>query len=90
MNIRDKQRIAKAILEDNNIKVWQKDIDKVVICPIYMISDDGGKFPHRELYKIIMKDGIMYEVTRETVDADGKFSKGSAKYATKEVRRYEL
>lgn len=90
MDKREKIRIAKVILADGGIKIWQKYIQDVKINNIYMTSNDGGTFPHRVIYRIIMKDGIMYEATQETVDEDGKFSRGSSKFITKEIRKYTL
>lgn len=85
------KKMAKSILADEGIKVFQKDIKKVTIHPVTVIDHTVGegltdRFAHREIILVEMKDGKKYEILRETVDKEGKFSTNSAKFTTKEVR----
>ena len=85
------KKMAKSILADEGIKVFQKDIKTVTIHPVTVIDHTVGegltdRFAHREIILVEMKDGKKYEILRETVDKEGNFSTNSAKFTTKEVR----
>lgn len=86
------KKMAKSILADEGIKVFQKDIKDVKIHPVTVIDHKVGeglendRFAHREIILVEMNDGKRYEILRETVDKEGKFSTNSAKFVTKEVR----
>ena len=82
----DRIRIAKMLLAEKDIKVFQKDIKKVEKHGFPIPSDDGELFDHREIWLVEMKSGKRYEILRETVDENGKFSTGSAKYVVQGVR----
>ena len=82
----DRIRIAKRLLAEKGIKVFQKDIKKVEKHGFPIPSDDGELFDHREIWLVVMKSGKRYEILRETVDENGKFSTGSAKYVVQDVR----
>ena len=82
----DRIRIAKMLLAEKDIKVFQKDIKKVEKHGFPIPSDDGELFDHREIWLVEMKSGKRYEILRETVDENGKFSTGSAKYVVQDVR----
>ena len=82
----DRIRIAKRLLAEKGIKVFQKDIKKVEKHGFPIPSDDGELFDHREIWLVEMKSGKRYEILRETVDENGKFSTGSAKYVVQGVR----
>lgn len=82
----DRIRIAKMLLAEKGIKVFQKDIKKVEKHGFPIPSDDGELFDHREIWLVVMKSGKRYEILRETVDENGKFSTGSAKYVVQDVR----
>ena len=82
----DRIRIAKMLLAEKGIKVFQKDIEKVEKHGFPIPSDDGELFDHREIWLVEMKSGKRYEILRETVDENGKFSTGSAKYVVQDVR----
>ena len=82
----DRIRIAKMLLAEKDIKVFQKDIEKVEKHGFPIPSDDGELFDHREIWLVVMKSGKRYEILRETVDENGKFSTGSAKYVVQGVR----
>lgn len=82
----DRIRIAKRLLAEKGIKVFQKDIKKVEKHGFPIPSDDGELFDHREIWLVVMKSGKRYEILRETVDENGKFSTGSAKYVVQGVR----
>ena len=82
----DRIRIAKRLLDEKGIKVFQKDIKKVKKHGFPIPSDDGKLFDHREIWLVEMKSGKRYEILRETVDENGKFSTGSAKYVVQGVR----
>ena len=82
----DRIRIAKMLLAEKGIKVFQKDIKKVEKHGFPIPSDDGELFDHREIWLVEMKSGKRYEILRETVDENGKFSTGSAKYIVQGVR----
>lgn len=81
----DDIRMAKRVLEDGGVKVFQKNIKSVIIHKFNMESPDGEIFPHRQIYMIEMKDGKVYEALRETVDKDGNFSLASARFKTQSV-----
>lgn len=85
MNI-DDIRMAKVVLEDGGVKVYQKDIQDVKVHHFNMRSEDGEMFPHRVIYRIEMNDGKVYEAVKETIDKNGNFSLGSGLYATTEIR----
>ena len=86
------KKMAKSILADAGIKVYQKDIKKVDVHHVSVVEHKVGEglapdyFSHRDIVLVEMKDGKRYEVLRETVDEDGNFSTESAKFVTKEVR----
>lgn len=85
------RKMAKSILADEGIKVFQKDIKKVTIHPVTVINHTVGegltdRFAHREIILVEMKDGKRYEILRETVDKDGNFSSDSARFITREVK----
>ena len=82
----DRIRIAKMLLAEKDIKVFQKDIKKVEKHGFPIPSDDGELFDHREIWLVEMKSGKRYEILRETVDENGKFSTGSAKLVVQGVR----
>ena len=82
----DRIRIAKMLLAEKDIKVFQKDIKKVEKHGFPIPSDDGELFDHREIWLVVMKSGKRYEILRETVDENGKFSTGSAKLVVQGVR----
>ena len=82
----DRIRIAKMLLAEKDIKVFQKDIKKVEKHGFPIPSDDGELFDHREIWLVVMKNGKRYEILRETVDENGKFSTGSAKLVVQGVR----
>ena len=82
----DRIRIAKMLLAEKGIKVFQKDIKKVEKHGFPIPSDDGELFDHREIWLVEMKSGKRYEILRETVDENGKFSTGSAKLVVQGVR----
>ena len=82
----DRIRIAKMLLAEKGIKVFQKDNKKVEKHGFPIPSDDGELFDHREIWLVEMKSGKRYENLRETVDENGKFSTGSAKYVVQGVR----
>ena len=82
----DRIRMVKRFLAENGINVYQKDIATVERHGFPIRSDDGGIFDHREIYLVVMKDGKKYEILRETVDAENKFSTGSARMITREIR----
>lgn len=83
--IEDK-RIAKIVLANGGVKVFQKDIKNVIVHHINMESEDGEIFPHRIIYRVEMNNGVIYEAIQETVDNNGNFSLGSAKFITREIR----
>ena len=86
------KKMAKSILADAGIKVYQKDIEKVDIHHVGVVEHKVGEglepdyFSHRDIILVEMADGKRYEILRETVDAEGNFSTMSAKMITKEVR----
>lgn len=80
------KKMAKLILTDEGIKVFQKDIKKVDIKNVTVIDHDGDRFPHRQIVMVEMNDGTRYDIFRETVDKNGNFSTMSAKMVTREVR----
>lgn len=82
----DRIRIAKRLLAEKGIKVFQKDIKKVEKHGFPIPSDDGELFDHREIWLVEMKSGKSYEILRETVDENGKFSTGSAKYVVQGIK----
>ena len=82
----DRIRIAKRLLAEKGIKVFQKDVKKVEKHGFPIPSDDGELFEHREIWLVVMKSGKRYEILRETVDENGKFSTGSAKYVVQGIR----
>lgn len=82
----DRIRIAKRLLAEKDIKVFQKDIKKVERHGFPIPSDDGELFDHREIWLVVMKSGKRYEILRETVDENGKFSTGSAKYVVQGIK----
>lgn len=82
----DRIRIAKMLLAEKDIKVFQKDIKKVEKHGFPIPSDDRELFDHREIWLVEMKSGKRYEILRETVDENGKFSTGSAKLVVQGVR----
>lgn len=82
----DRIRIAKRLLAEKDIKVFQKDIKKVEKHGFPIPSDDGELFDHREIWLVEMKSGKRYEILRETVDENGKFSTGSAKLVVQGAR----
>ena len=82
----DRIRIAKMLLAEKGIKAFQKDIKKVEKHGFPIPSDDGELFDHREIWLVEMKSGKRYEILRETVDENGKFSTGSAKLVVQSVR----
>lgn len=79
-------RIAKNLLAEKDIKVYQKDIARVERHGFAIPSEDGTLFDHREIWIVEMKNGKKFEILRETVDANGKFSTGSALFKVQEVR----
>ena len=81
----EKIRMAKRVLADGGVNVYQKDIKDVIEHKFNMESPDGEVFPHRYIYRIEMKNGTIYEVLRETVDKNGKFSLESARFKTQSV-----
>lgn len=89
------KRIAKSILAEQGIKVFQKDIKNVAVHPMTVIRHEVGKdlepdhFSHRDIILVEMNDGTRYEILRETVDNDGNFSINSARFVTREVRKTE-
>lgn len=80
------KRKAKVVLENGGVKVFQKDMDEVIVHKLQV----RDYIPHREIVYVRMKDGTTYEALQETVDQEGNFSLGSAKYITKEVRKGHL
>lgn len=79
-------RIAKNLLAEKEIKVYQKDIARVECHGFPIPSEDGTIFEHREVWLVEMKNGKKYEILRETVDANGEFSIGSARFKVQKVR----
>lgn len=86
------KKMAKSILADAGIKVYQKDIKKVDIHHVGVVEHEVGEglkpdyFSHRDIILVEMQDGKRYEILRETVDENGDFSTMSAKMVTKEVK----
>ena len=86
------KKIAKSILADAGIKVYQKDIERVDIHHVGVVEHEVGEghkpdhFSHRDIILVEMQSGKRYEILRETVDAEGNFSTNSAKMITREVR----
>ena len=80
------KKMAKLILADEGIKVFQKDIKRVEIKNVTVIDHDGDRVPHRQIVMVEMNNGTRYDILRETVDSDGNFSTMSAKMVTREVR----
>ena len=80
------KKMAKLILADEGIKIFQKDIKRVDIKNVTVIEHDSDPFPHRQIVIVQMNDGTRYDILRETVDKDGHFSTLSAKMVTREVR----
>ena len=74
------------LAEKETFKVFQKDIKKVEKHGFPIPSDDGELFDHREIWLVEMKSGKDTRFLRETVDENGKFSTGSAKYVVQGVR----
>ena len=58
----DRIRIAKMLLAEKGIKVFQKDIKKVEKHGFPIPSDDGELFDHREIWLVVMKSGKRYEI----------------------------
>lgn len=85
----DRIRMAKRFFQENGMKVFQKDIYSVTPHFFNIQSDDGHPFDHRIIYSILMKNGDRFEILRETVDANGEFSTGSARMITREIRKVE-
>lgn len=79
-------RIAKNLLAEKHIKVYQKDIARAERHGFPIPSEDGTIFEHREVWLVEMKNGKKYEILRETVGVNGKFSIGSALFKVQEVR----
>lgn len=80
------KKMAKLILADEGINVFQKDIKRVDIKNVTVVEHDSDPFPHRQILIVLMNDGTRYDILRETVDKDGNFSTLSAKMVTREVR----
>lgn len=87
------KRVAKRLLEEAGIKVFQKDIKSVVFENKKVVRHElaGGTlapdyYPHKQVVTVGMEDGTSYILDRETVDKDGNYSEGSALWATKSVK----
>ena len=82
----DNLRTAKAILAGEGIKVLIKDMKSAdFTCLLSVPHKNDWDFCHREVITVKMKSGLCYQILRETVDSEGKFSTLSAKFATRKV-----
>ena len=86
------KKMAKNILADAGIKVYQKDIKKVNIHHVGVVEHEVGEglkpdyFSHRDIILVEMQDGKRYEILRETVDENGNFSTDSAKFVVRDLK----
>jgi hypothetical protein len=82
MKIIEIKRLAKMALNDYGVKLNIKDMKKVTI---NRLNYSEG-FAHRRIFLVETINGKRIEILSETVDANGDFSLGSAKFVTRDVR----
>lgn len=83
------KRLVRLYLADEGVKIFQKDIKNIEVNPLDIVRHREGIFEgyfyHKDLYRVEMRDGTVYEFTRETVDENGNYSTNSAYFATRKL-----